>query len=164
MTAVQDPRADIERYVDWDGVTVVVDPIRRDHWIYDGYSKHTQSQNRGMAEHIAAIQRSENWQRDDQVVTALFTPTLNQLDRMHKFASRDCGNEAAVRHGLKKLKCKYTPESARDGGGDGHLPVIERLKYFGTLQNKSTGTIEHEIREADRYMGTRLYDTNGYTR
>ena len=157
-------RANIERFVDWGDHTVVVDPITRDHWIYDGYSKHAQSQNRGMAEDAKSILKGEGWHEAHHGTPSMYLPTTREIDMAEKYTYRVCGNEAAAAHDLQPPYAQ-TSQSARQGGvGDGRLPVVDGLLYWGRLQNKSTGGIEHEMREAERFIGTRLFDTSGYSR
>jgi len=126
--------ADIERFVDWGDHTTVVDPIRRDHWIYDGSERHSHSQKRGMREDVRAMERGHGWQEAHQNTPTLYLPTTHELDMLNKFTYRDCGNEAAARHGLQP-PYKQTSESARNGGtGDGQLPVITGLFYSGATE------------------------------
>jgi hypothetical protein len=159
-------KADIEQFVDWGGVTIMVDPIRNDQWIYDGAGdRHKASQSRGMMEDYKSMMRANGWQDAHHDTPQMYLPTTQDIDNIEKYTYRECGNEAAAGH---DLIVPYRPgmESARRGGelGNGRLPVISGLMYSGALQNKSTGIIEHEIREAERYTNTRLFDRSGLCR
>lgn len=144
--------AQLETFVDWGQHTVVVDPIHRDYWIYDGSNAHERSQVRGMAEDVKAIRRASNWERADQNPLSMYLPTTREIDVLDRFTCRGTENERSGK----------THHDARPSNGQ--LPVISDFMYSGSLQNKSKGVIEHEIREANRYAGNRLFDTSGYTR
>jgi hypothetical protein len=135
-------------FMDTGDVTVTVDPIRREHWVYDGYNKFDQSQERGLTYDKVAFQRALNWENADHGVPSLFMPTTRQLDMALKFPSKpeDCPGK----HGY--------------GSRNGQLPIVTQQLYEGMLLNKSTGVIEHEMREAARRESVRLYDKSGYTR
>lgn len=136
--------ADLEAFVNTGDHTVVVDPIRRDAWIYDGSEKHRHSQKRGMGADVVAMQRSMNWDAADQRPITMYLPTTRELDVKTKFASR-----VSTKH---------------DVPTDGELPVISHMLYSGELQNKSAGDIEHEMRMANRLAGNRIFDTSGKAR
>lgn len=132
--------------MDTGGVTVTVDPMRNEHWIYDGDTKHEQSQQRGLTYDRAAFSRALGWEAADKGQPAFFMPTVRQLDVAQKYNA--------------------PPTDPKCPGwlSDGKLPVILQQLYDGSLQNKSVGVIEHEMREAERRASTRLFDTSGYTR
>lgn len=130
-----------------DDVTMTIDPIARDHWIYDGSNNHARSQERGTAHDMLAMQRAMNWHKAQHGEVTTFMPTVRQLDVMDKFASKP-----ADRH------CPGFTHAS------GSLPVIAKQLYNGSLMNKAFGQIEHETREAERRIAHRLFDKSGYTR
>ena len=135
-------------FVEAGDVTITVDPIRRDHWIYDGHTRHEQTQERGLRYDTEAFRQVLNWEKAGHSAVSFFNPTVRQLDSLSKFASRE-----------PEPHCPGFTSSRV-----GKLPVILQQLYQGSLQNKSTATIEHEMREADRRSASRLFDTSGYTR
>ena len=132
------------QYQDTGDHTVVVDPVHRDAWIYDGSTRPAESQARGLAFDHDAFRRALQYESEDRIDRPdVYLPTTRQLDALPKF---------------------HVPEICPVGPRPGRLPVIAQQLYDGTLTNKGTGEIEHEQREAARRSGARLYDTSGYTR
>ena len=121
-----------------DDQPVMVDPIRRNHWIHDGHDRHFQSVARGQLLDNAALQRSIRWHNADQGPPTFFLPTLSG-----QFPARptDPG-------------CPGFQSYWRSN----RLPVISQQIYDNELLNKSVGVIEHEQREASRFVASRLFD------
>ena len=123
---------------------LVVDPIRNDYWIYNGSELHTQGKERGLAFEDAIYESLLNWHAPAQGPVSIFKPTTKQIDKMHKFCT--------------PRGDRFDPISNRPGV----LPVISKLHYDGALgPHKSAGDIEHEMREAARHEGARLFDKSG---
>lgn len=141
-----------EVFLDTGDVTVTVDPVRRDAWIYDGYNKYEQSKKRGFAYDKMAFQQVLGWESASRGDVPLFLPTTQMLDRSQKFPIPQ-GQGCRGWNGYDRNSERY-----------GLLPVISQQLYDNSLQNKDPGVIEHEIREARRRAGARLFDTSGYTR
>jgi len=135
-------------------VTVTVDPINREHWIYDGsgFDAHKRSVQRGLQFDRTAFNKTLKWYEASHGAVSLFQPTVAMIDTMDKFAmpiGSDCQGWAGYK---------------RDPSRFGKLPVIKQALYDGKYINKSKGEIEHEMREADRLAAGRLFDQSGYTR
>ena len=126
-----------------DDITVTVDPIRRDHWNYDGYGQHAWSSSRGDRLDRAAYLELAAWDPNGVPAPNFYAPTIRQIDVAPKFPSQpeDC------------------PERYK-GPRTGKLPVIMQQLYEGSLINKSIGVIEHERREAARKESARIFDTS----
>ena len=132
-------------------VTVTVDPIRRDSWIYDGERDHKLSQMMGDKQDMLAIQRSLNWEKAHTPKTSLFLPTTGMIDGI---CQSSCFAPA--------FKDNHEPGFYNERRGK--FPVITQLLYDGSIEGKGRGEIEHEMREADRRSGARLFDKSGYSR
>lgn len=140
-------------FVDTGDVTIQVDPVKQDMWIHDGYhEKWVNSQVNSAQYDLTAMRRALGWERSDASEVKMFMPTGAMLDSASKYpvpeGARSRGYNGQIR------------ESQRYG----QLPVIAQQIYDGTLTNKSAAEIEHEMREADRRLGERLYNRDGYSR
>lgn len=145
-------KASQEVYISWGDHTVTVDPMRRDPWIYDGDNQYHQGVRRGAEFDRIAYEQSLGWEKALQGRPSVFLPTSHMLDSALKYP---------IPQGQR---CRGWRNYKRDEDRFGYLPVISQYLYENALQNKSVGDIEHEMRESDRRIAARLFDTSGYTR
>ena len=131
-----------------------VDPVTRDRWITPGAEdKHHFSVQRGEELDAKAMLKSIEWFKSHQGEIPFFSPNTRMLDVASKWPipqSRGCLFDM---HGNRRDPTRF-----------GRLPTIAQFRYDGALQDKARGDIEHEMREADRRMAGRVFDTDGYTR
>ncbi len=142
-----------EVFLPTDDVTIQVDPVNRDQWIYDGIdNRFRDSRLRGLAFDRDAFKKSKAWFEADHGSISFFSPTVSQLNQLPQYAApmgQDC-------LGWGPFK--------RDPTRFGKLPAIEQTLRSGGYINKSHGEIEHEIREAERRHAGRVFDKDGFTR
>lgn len=131
-------------YNNEDDITVTVDPIRRDHWVYDGYDKHAATSQRGEALNRAAYFDLASWDPNGVTAPSFFMPTIRQIDVADKYVVQPTD--------------PFCP--GWEGPRSGKLPVIMQQLYDGSLINKSVGVIDHERREAARTESARIFDTS----
>lgn len=139
-------------YLDSGDVTVMVDPMRLDGWIYEGSHAHLLSVKNGEAYDLRALERAMNWDKSHTPALELFMPTVNALNSVKKFVVQkfvDSGEWAGVDRDLER---------------SGELPLITKQVYDGSLGDKSPGDIEHEMREAARRSAARVFDRSGQWR
>lgn len=141
-------------YLPTDDVTVTIDPVTRDHWIYDGgHQKYQNSAARGMRFDEKAFQEVLGWEKGHSQGKPIeyFQPTSAMIDGMDKFAE-------------PRLDCRGWMGQRRDPARYGELPAVFQRRYDGNWVDKGRGDIEHEMREADRRAGDRLFDKSGRCR
>ena len=140
-----------ERYLDTADHTVVIEPMRRQHWIYDGADwKHEGSVQRAIRFERRALQWAQDWEKGDERMPLVYLPTTRELDSLNKWT-----NPPADRH------CPGFQHAFLSAD---RLPAISKLLYDNVLPNKSFGDIEHEVRETERRQAHRLFDTSGSIR
>ena len=139
--------ADIEQFVDWGDHTVTVDPIRRDHWIYDDGERHALSQRRGASQDAAFVNElaSAGVYTESQ---STYMPTTRDIDALGRFSSGRSGNPTMLARGWR----------VAPGEREGKRPVIAQMKYDGVLPNKSRAQIALEMKEAERRISARTFD------
>lgn len=143
-----------EVFLPTDDVTITIDPIRRDQWIYDSDGTNAQKlgATRGLEFDRRAYYESLNWYKSHHDEVQLFQPTVSQLDGLDKYAA-PVGSDCLGWRKYQRTETRF-----------GRLPVISQAMYDGRYINKATGDIEHEQREAERRAAGRLFDRSGYTR
>ena len=152
--ADSNPAVEQKVYLWTDGEPMTVDPIDRDRWITEANGwQHKQSVTRRELLNQEALIQSMPWHLRQQGEVRFSAPTVGELNAAPKWPIPESFGCRVGMHG-----------ALRDTTRFGKLPVIEQMIYDGSLQNKSKGDIEHEIREAERRHSHRLFDTNGYTR
>ena len=125
----------------------MVDPVRTDHWILAHSELHKEAKELGMRYDDAVYNSLLNWHVPKAKDITFYKPTTAQIDSMPKFC-RARGD-------------RYEPTSCNPGV----LPVISKLRYDNALAVcKGRGDIEHEMREAARFTGARLFDKTGNVR
>ena len=129
---------------------VVVDPVERDAWIHEGSDRHARSQARGNYFDNRALVQSIRSSESHLPKLSYTLPSTAQLDAAKKYSNQFFFDKCNGR--------------VLDKTRDGLLPAVSKQIYEGSLLDKSTGDIEHEIREAERYTGNRLFDKSGYSR
>lgn len=128
--------------------TMMIDPMRNAYWVYDNSERHTVSQQRGHENATSAYNRALNWERSDAGEPVHYTPSSRELDKSLKYT-----NPPTDRH------CP-----GFDGPRLGLLPAVTAMVYDNSLPNKANGDIAHEMRESERRLAHRLFDTTGNTR
>jgi len=142
-----------EQWVSWDGVTVTLDPMRNKKWVYDGFTGHQESIERGKyfdKREVNAVIQME--QTDVPPSFHLFQPTLAD------FNSNSLYSEPQARGCLQLATAGHSGRYKRTTTNFGKLPVISQMKYDGLLYDKPTPDIERDIYESERTAGVRLYD------
>ena len=129
---------------------IALDSIQRDAWVRDGSDRHERSQQRRNYLDNRALVESMRYHESHMPTLVYTRPTSAQIDKLDKYSNQFFGEKC---HG----RVRHT---AREG----KLPAVLKQIYEGTLLNKSTGDIEHEIRDAERFGGNRLFDKSGYNR
>ena len=129
---------------------IVVDPVGRDSWVYEGSDRHKVSQQRGNYFDNRALVESIRYHESHLPTVQYTRPTSAQIDALSKYSNQFFFDKCNGR--------------VRDKSRDGLLPAVSKQIYDGSLPNKSAGDIEHEIREAERYAGNRLFSQSGPTR
>lgn len=138
-----------DQYMTSGEFTVTVEPMHRENWVYDSSDKHKTSTKRGRAMDYTAYQSALNWQDAHQGAVHHFMPTVRMLDASDKYVLQQNGDKLCGGDSIRRT---------------GKLPTIQQQIWDGTLINKSTGDIEHEMREAARRANHRRFDRDGYTR
>ena len=129
---------------------MVIDPVERDSWIYEGSDRHKNSQARGNYFDNRALVESIRAHESHLPQLQYTRPTSTEIDALNKYSNQFFFDKCNGR--------------VRDKSRDGMLPAVFKQIYEGSLQNKSTGDIEHEIREAERYANNRLFTRGGLKR
>jgi len=136
-----------DQWVDWGDVTMTVDPQKNDMWNYDGYDRQIDSAARGRhyeAKHVNDLK---------SVVDATHVDSNYYLPVLTALSDRFTAPIGAGCHSWRGAK--------RDPSRLGRLPSITAMVYDNSLQNKSHGEIEREMRESERTRHHRLYDRGG---
>lgn len=141
-------------YLPSDDVTITVDPIRDDLWIYDGHErKFDMSRQKGWEYDLNSIRMGLDWDKaHNSTPIELYMPSTRHLDSLKKF------NEP------QGSRCRGWNGQERDPARWGLLPAITQMLYDGKLPNKSAGDIEAEMREAERRLAGRVFDRSGVPR
>lgn len=135
------------QWLDWGDHTRTVDPLRSEVWITDGkHHIHKMAADRGADFDAREVSRLINYESRVKAPSPnYFLPSSSLINSLPKFA--------------------FTTETChRPSNPDGKLPSISTLLYNNELQNKSTGEIEAEMREANRRQGHRLHSRDGWVR
>lgn len=142
-----------EVFLPTDDITITVDPINRDQWIYDGVdNRFRESQLRGLAFDRHAFNKSKAWFEANHGTVSYFNPSVDQLNSIPQYQV-PIGSECLGWGAFKRDPTRF-----------GKLPAIEQTLRNGGYINKSHGEIEHEMREAARRQAGRVFDRDGYPR
>lgn len=140
-------QADPDQWLNWGDHTVTVDPIMYDQWITDG--THERHQN-GMARQRrldgALVKQLQQWTGEHHLKEwNYFTPSQQQMAGLDKFTAR-MGSGCRTYRGV-----------TRDPSRFGKLPSVIAELYDGKFPHKSSGDIDHEVREAMRDHQARVF-------
>ena len=127
----------IDQWVDWDGHTVTVDPIGNKKWILESDTMgHSQSIERKRRFDAANVRDLIGWHnRHDKTPAPYFEPNLSGLALYSEPVGKGC---------------KQWRGQVRDSSRYGMLPVLTQVIRDRAFNEKTTGHIEHEMREAER--------------
>lgn len=135
------------QWLDWGDHTRTVDPLRSEIWITDGKNDiHKLAADRGAGFDAREVHKLIDYEsRVKAPSVSYYSPSTSLLDSLPKFNY-------------------YIETCHRPSNPDGKLPSISTLIYNNELQNKSTGEIEAEMREANRRQGHRMHSRDGWVR
>ena len=126
-----------DQWLNWGDHTVTVDPIGNKKWILESDTEgHSQSIARKRRFDAANVTRLIGWQdRHSPAPPTLFEPVIGGLDLYSEPMGKGC---------------KQWRGQVRDSSRYGMLPVVTQLIRDRAFKEKSTGEIQHEMREAER--------------
>ena len=133
------------QWVDWGDHTTTVDPMKHAYHVHDDdKGMHQRTEARAHAFEAFEVHKLAS-SLPKTVAPPRFEPTVAQVESATPFA------HACIEGGNGKWR-----GSDRDTSRMGALPVIEKLKRT-TLQEKSAGDIDIEIREEERRRAARVF-------
>ena len=133
-----------DQWVNWGDVTVQVDPIRDQKWIFDGDDAHKTSADRGRSYDRSIVQRLVNWET---------THTPKPVDYFNPASQpvRDCTRfPSSCLNNVEQYNKYYWRGFKRDSSRWGLLPSVTAMIYENRLPDKPEYDIESEIRESEK--------------
>lgn len=135
-----------DQWVDWGGVTTVVDPPLNKQWIHDSHDGHMKSADRGRFYDAERVRELQNWEQTSRnSFPSTYTPAVSDI------------NNSMLYSDPRGLGCRSWRGYIRNPRHFGKLPSITQLLRSDKLAEKSVGDIEAEMREADRTRGARIF-------
>ena len=154
--------------------TQVVDPVRRDAWVYDGRETHDMGRARQHLLHEQAQRHATNVPPPHEE-SPNFDPSCSHIKAIgHEFTAATSGMSGwrgLERPGYDWRSDKHHIDpTAKDMWAASHsgapyhngmLPAISQLIKDDRLPYKSRGQIEAEMRQSDRLKDSRIFDRSG---
>lgn len=142
----------IDRYVDFDGFTQTVDPLRNAPWIYEGDYNHRESVMRGRKIREQQLNVLLPMVRAaSETPFDLYVPSVVEVEKLPKFASKA---------GIGNWDCDTWRGGLRDIRGVGELPLLSQSIRDREFSEKDKGQVEREL-----YMHwdhpSRVFDRTG---
>ena len=136
-----------DQWLDWDGVTVAVEPMAHKLWLHDSNSeRHQLHENTGRRYDARDVSRLIQWEdRHGPEEKVYYTPSVRTLNSIRPFAG-PCASK------LNEWQVGKLPM-------DGQRPTISQMIFDGSLPDKAIGDIEAEMREAERSLQARLFSS-----
>ena len=145
---------------------ITVDPVRRDHWQYDGGLQHADSRARGAALDVKAANDSRG------ALSYATEENFYEPRAFNFFIPAPCGLSGwKGLHGDKWKNERSIYESTRTNPWNLHkqsytqmpssFPAVSQLRRDARLPEKTRGQIEAEMRISERRQGDRLFDKSG---
>ena len=137
-----------DQWVDWDGVTVQVDPMQHKLWLHDSnQDRHRLQENKGRFYDASDVRRLLNWEtrHGHEPHAEYYTPSVATLNSIDPFPG-PCASQ---------LRWWNKGKNALDG----KRPTISQMIFEGSLPDKSKGVIEAEVYQSDWVASSRLFSS-----